>query len=525
MKKILNLAMAACAVMAVVSCNPDTPAVYAAPEMEWAANPDFSAVELAPSMNVNIKVRAEAGIESFVVKVASGTLSPVISALTSDNSSDMDLIGDTQLISSLDALTGGLMPVGTKLYGKSEIDFDLSALVPLILELSPTKGSDHVFTLVVTDRAGKSLRRSLVFHYSGISSVSVSDADLWLNTASVEVTCAEGVTAPAVYCGIKGGTFYEVAADAGGRYIIAPEYVNLVNPGGLEVLSAKPGTGIYAGNTYVVELREGDEVLASCEYEAPEGDAIPNGDMKGWSFRNWIDDSGKSWKITFPNEEGESFWDSGNNAFLEQYGEDGLATLLTPLCSKGDEEGTALLSARKVLGFVFAPGNMYTGDFDYSGFSGTAHFGKKYGWTARPSALRVRYKADVGIVDEAGSHDPEKNEWVGRQDVARIYAAVVDWTRQHDVVSGMVKPSGMWDPCLQNSVDEGAVIGYASLEITESTDGYVTEDIAFVWYDAEARPAGDNYSVLISCSTSNRGDYLTGCSTNTLCVGGFEWVY
>ena len=48
--------------MAVVFCNPDTPAVYAAPEMGWAANPYFSAVELASSMNVNIKARAEAGI-------------------------------------------------------------------------------------------------------------------------------------------------------------------------------------------------------------------------------------------------------------------------------------------------------------------------------------------------------------------------------------------------------------------------------------------------------------------------------
>ncbi len=525
MKKILNLAVAAFAVMAVVSCKPDTPAVYAAPEMEWAANPDFSAVELTSSMNVNIKVRAESGIESFVVKVASGVLSPVISAMTSDKSPDMDLIGDTQLISSLDALTGGLMPVGTKLYGKSEVDFDLSALVPMILELSPAKGSDHVFTLAVTDRAGRSLHRALAFHYSGTNSVSVSDADLWLNTASLEVSCAESVTAPAVYCGIKGGALYEVTADAVGRYTVVPEYMSSLNPGGLEVFSVKSGTGIFAGNKYVVELRQGDEVLASCEYAAPEGDAIPNGNMENWSFRDWIDDSGKSWKITFPNNEGESFWDSGNNAFLEQYGEDGIATLLTPLCRKGDEEGTALLSARKVLGFVFAPGNMYTGDFDYSGFSGTAHFGKKYGWTARPSALRVRYKADVGIIDEAGSYDPEKNDWVGRQDAARIYAAVVDWTRQHDVVSGMTRPSGMWDPCLQNSVDEGAVIGYASLEITGSTDGYVTGDIGFVWYDAMAKPAEGNYSVLISCSTSNRGDYLTGCSTNTLCVGGFEWVY
>lgn len=59
-----------------------------------------------------------------------------------------------------------------------------------------------------------------------------------------------------------------------------------------------------------------------------------------------------------------------------------------------------------VLGFVFAPGNMFTGDFDYSGFSGTVNFGKPYAWTARPRALKVRYKAQIGKIDKVGSYDP-----------------------------------------------------------------------------------------------------------------------
>ena len=70
-------------------------------------------------------------------------------------------------------------------------------------------------------------------------------------------------------------------------------------------------------------------------------------------------------------------WDSGNNAFLEQ--NNGEETLFTPLCRQDETEpGTARLQARMVLGFVFAPGNMFTGDFDYSGFSGTVNFGKPY---------------------------------------------------------------------------------------------------------------------------------------------------
>lgn len=525
MKKILNLAVAAVAAMVFLSCNKDNPAVYAAPEMEWAANPDFSSVELADPMNVNIKVKAEAGIASFVVRVDSGVLSPVISGLTSDNSSDMDLIGDTQLISALDALTGGLLPAGAKLSGKSEVDFDLSSLVPMILVLSPEKGSDHIFTLEVTDMAGQSLSRKLVFHYGGGNSISVSGADLWHNTASIQVSYSETVASPAVFFGKKGGEMHEVKAGTDGKYVVAPEYEKSVNAAGLEEFSAKEGTGVYASAVYVAELRDGEDVVASCEYTASEGDVIPNSGMNGWSFRKWEDDSGKLWNITYPNPDGESFWDSGNNAFLEQYEEDGTAKIFTPLCMQGEEAGTALLSARMVLGFVFAPGNMYTGDFVYSGFSGTAYFGKKYDWTARPAGMRVRYKANVGIVDKTGSYDPDKDSWSGKQDVSRIYAAVIDWNAQHAVSSGMSQPAGMWDPCLQTSVDEGVIIGYVSMDITSSTSDYVTEDLMFHWYDTEAKPADGNYSIVISFSTSNRGDYLTGCSTNTMCIDGIEWVY
>ncbi len=107
----------------------------------------------------------------------------------------------------------------------------------------------------------------------------------------------------------------------------------------------------------------------------------------------------------------------------------------------------------------------------------------------------------------------------------RIYAAVIDWTSQHGVSSGMTEPSGVWDPCLQKSVEEGAIIGYASAEIKESSSDYVMQELDFHWYDTDAKPADGNYSVVISFATSSRGDYLTGCSTNTLLVDSVEWVY
>lgn len=271
----------------------------------------------------------------------------------------------------------------------------------------------------------------------------------------------------------------------------------------------------------------GEKVLDSGEFTTAAGDKIPNGDMSGWSKRMWIDDSKKEWPITYPNPAGLKLWDSGNNAFLEQYDESGAPTIFTPLCRESETEaGTALLSARMVMGFVFAPGNMFTGDFNYSGFSGTVNFGKAYTWTARPSALKVRYKAKVGTIDKLGSNDPEADKYKDQPDRSRIFAAVVDWTAQHGVTSGMTAPTGMWDPAATKSLDEGAILGYADLIITQTAAGWVEATLPFNWYaENAAKPAPEKFSLVISCATSVRGDYLTGCSTNEMQVDDFEWVY
>lgn len=367
-----------------------------------------------------------------------------------------------------------------------------------------------------------------------LPSVSVNNVDLWKNTATVHVTGAD-LKSPRVNFGKKGGPMTMLNASDKGVFEVAPEYVPSLNEAAQStVYTAKSGTGIYAGNTYVIEVYDGNEMVYITEYTAPAGDAIPNAEMDGWSFRTWIDTGQKEWPITYPNaelQEGEKgFWDSGNNAFLEQYDEEGNATLMTPLCMQNvDEEGnglgTALLSARMVLGFVFAPGNMFTGDFDYSGFSGTVKFGKAYRWTARPAGLRVTFKSKVGVIDKLGASDPDKADYAGKQDMSTIYAAVIDWEHQHGVTSGLGTPTGMWDPACQSSVEEGSILGYASMDVTESNQEFVTKDIMFNWYDTEAKPTDGNYSVVISFATSKRGDYLTGCSTNTLEVDKMEWIY
>ena len=138
--------------------------------------------------------------------------------------------------------------------------------------------------------------------------------------------------------------------------------------------------------------------------------------------------------------------------------------------------------------------------------------------------MKVRFKAEVGKIDKVGTYDEEGKDLKGQQDKIPVFAAVVDWSKQHGVTSGMGAPSGMWHPAQANKLDEGAIWGYASHYVEESLDDYAEIEIPFEWYDNTAKPSNE-FTLVISCATSYRGDYLTGCSTNKLWIDSFEWVY
>ena len=347
------------------------------------------------------------------------------------------------------------------------------------------------------------------------ATVSVSDIDLWANTAKVTVT-AENVSDLKVYYGEKGSqASHEIEPDENGNYFISAGYTTSDNDAGLKVSTPVEGTGVFAGRTYVVEVFDGEPseenaAIATEEFTAESGDVIQNGDMSSWTVKDGT--------LPYPNAEGDNFWDSGNNAFT-----DGLCT---------DDNKAAKLQP-VAFGSIFACGNIFTGDFNQDGLKGTASFGQKFEWTARPRALKVKYKAEIGAMTTIGSIDPEKDNLVENEsiDMARIYAVVTAWEKRHGVTSGLgvtLEDINPWDPATQTSVDgSGAILGYASQYISESTAGedFVTLEIPFVWYDHETKPDADNYSIVISCATSYRGDYLTGCASNKLWVDDFEFVY
>ena len=220
--------------------------------------------------------------------------------------------------------------------------------------------------------------------------------------------------------------------------------------------------------------------------------------------------------FTIDNKE-TGTWGSGNNSLKDK------------LCTKATFEGMggsqcARLKASETLGLL-ASGNLFFGTFNFQGLMGTVGFGQKYAYTARPSALKFKYHATVGIVNQNKYKGPLA---VGEQDISQIFVCIVDWSARHEVVSGTSAPSGMWSPAEQTNLEgSGNIIAYGILPINKTTAGnsLVPAEIPLLYYDKEAAAPTGRYTLVISCSTSAYGDYMNGCSENVLYVDDFEWVY
>lgn len=145
----------------------DPPAPSTAPTMTWESNPDFAPAPITDPMDVEIVIEAQEKISQFIVTVDSYILGETIAALAGmdytyspDTPFEMDLINNEALIGAL----GAMIPTGDALLNQTHVDFSLSQLVPLILVYSPTSGSNHVFTLKVTDSKDQKLEKPVTFY-------------------------------------------------------------------------------------------------------------------------------------------------------------------------------------------------------------------------------------------------------------------------------------------------------------------------------------------------------------------------
>ncbi|MEG0499351.1 MAG: PCMD domain-containing protein, partial [Alistipes sp.] len=250
------------------------------------------------------------------------------------------------------------------------------------------------------------------------------------------------------------------------------------------------------------------DVGTSKSFTTTTDQTIADGSMESSALSCFTTDNGAS-----------KFWSSGNNSFADY------------LCKQSTYTGmsdahTAKLSSGAPVG-ILAAGNLFTGLFYKDGMStGVVEFGQPYTWKARPTALKVKYYAEkIGKVD-VNKHSGAPIT-MGDQDKARIFVAIVDWSKRRKVASGTSAPTGIWDPENgMNSVPEGKIIGYGSLFIDQSSTGgtMIDVEIPIHFYDKTARPSG-TYSLVISSSASAYGDYMVGCKSNVMHVDDFRWEY
>ena len=342
--------------------------------------------------------------------------------------------------------------------------------------------------------------------------VALREADLWQNTGTVTalISADEYASGAALEYRIKGDTEWQPMQESGYdagilTATIAPEWKTETNPNGLTVYKLVPKKGLFAGHTYEFRLLVGgSEQGAPLEYTAPAGNTIPNGDMEDASMSCWTQ-----------NNKTAEFWGSGNNTFTKG------------LCTQASFAGgtRAKLQATSAMG-VLASGNLFTGLFQKDLITrGVVSFGQTYAWKARPRALKVQYFAEhIGPVDIDKKFGAPIG--MGDQDRARIMVAIVDWNARREVGSGTEPPTGTWDPQEAASTKQGKIIAYGSLFIDESSTGdrMIDTELELHFYDREAKPSG-LYQLVISCSTSAYGDFMTGCKSNVLYIDNFEWAY
>ena len=342
----------------------------------------------------------------------------------------------------------------------------------------------------------------------------ITDLDLWFNTVSFKAMVVDpAVTSINILYRDKNKSSWEsLVATKGGdglyKATVEPTWSNHKNNygnGDLDVYQLEDG--ILADRTYEFKLAiDGVEIPKVQSYTTADGHTIDNGNMESSSLTCWGTGNSSS-----------SDWASGNNGFTRD------------LCTQGTavgQEGSkvAVLKGKSTLG-VLAAGNLFYGQFVLSGTSGTASFGQSFNWSKRPKTFKFKYSASLGTVDIVrNSSTPLKK---GDSDQARVYLAIVDWSERHGVTAGTSgKPTGSWDPVTQNSIaGKGKIIGYASLLITQSTsNNMVEQEIPISYYYKDIKPS-EKYTIMISCSTSNYGDFMVGSSKSTISVDDFRLGY
>lgn len=358
-----------------------------------------------------------------------------------------------------------------------------------------------------------------------------------ITDASVEITkvnpwAHEVYLTSIATAGAENGFMYRLKGDA--EWIKVDES-DITSDGGTFLAHIK---GLKPETVYEAVAVSGSDQSPVVEFMTEAAVKIPNGSFEyaskvaGASYYKFYDpDCGVA--------DGEfMFWGSGNGEGSEGVnGSANLGIVITYVDTEDKVDGKQSVRAQtSQLAGMLAAGNLFTGQF--AGLVGTSggkvNFGRP--WTSRPSALKLYCKYSTGTIDIINSTPPGVTLTKSDYDRAQIKIALGTWdykkyggTLESPVHINTTDASTFVDFTTDPStVADGNLIihhdGYylnGGDKVAAETGEWIEYVIPLDYHSMDVQPT----HIIVSCASSQFGDYFTGCSSSRLWIDAVELLY
>lgn len=451
--------------------------------------------------NNNLEAKKEEFVGSSLKLIAICGVEQLLVSIESDS-----LIGRTGIPSSfdlanLDAETRTKLesihfPIPENIKGAtSELTFDLMEMSNALVSFDD-KIQTHRFTFTVKDT--KTQEQNVSFSYSVKPNVAVITKEIATMNIWSTFTFFSGESDSKEGFGFE----YKKASDS--EWI--PVSVASKNSDGKTfsafIKNLKPKTEyVYRaiGNDQDGERVTGNEVKFKTDYANEDDNGKPF--VPNLSFDDWNSDG------DYPNGDGYSYWDSGNN------GAKIAGKIPTERETTSVISGSAVKMQSKWALIAFAAGNIYSGTFGkIIGASGASlNFGQPYNG-GRPTKLVGYYKYNPKKIDKGGHEELVQ----GTMDKCAIYIALCNWSSPFNVNTAEEK----FVDLSKNDILAYGELSEEKASVTEMGD-YVKFEIDIKYCNLDIKPT----YVLIVASASKYGDYFTGGVGSTLYIDEFELKY
>ena len=280
-------------------------------------------------------------------------------------------------------------------------------------------------------------------------------------------------------------------------------------------------TGLTASTEYEYRLVNKDEVVigAAQSFTTTAEDAqtaLYNGSFDLWS------ESGTTIYPGSAEEAGNttSFWNTSNPGTSQGMGAIGGAVnpttgVQSPVHTTGEGAYAAKLQTTNKLS-VLAAASLYTGSFlGLSGMSANMEFGKPF--TSRPVALHGYYMYTPQVINRV-SRVPEGVEIVQNEtmDQCAIFIALAK--------KSFIFNNNKEEEYIDYEGDDN-IIAYGELPSGAATSGDVYTEFTIPLKYKESQFGEQPTHIIIVCSASKYGDYMTGGDNSLLYVDDFSLVY